>query len=201
LQEEDDIRVVAEARTAAQALSAVEQHQPDVLLIDIQAPRGDCVKLMASVLAQPDRTAPRMIILASLDFEDDLFLALRAGASGYLLKDVTQPELASAVRAVAAGGAVICPMMLRRLLDVFEIRRPPDGLRESAVLNGLSGREIEVLTSIATGKSNKEIAHELHLTTATVKSHVSNLLTKLKLRDRVQVALLAYQHGLVRSDP
>ncbi len=140
----------------------------------------------------------RIIVLTSLDADQYFFQALKAGASGFLLKDVTETELTHSIRAVAAGHAVICPAMTRRLLDRFDIIPPNEGRWQAPTFGKLSGREAEVLAEIAHGRSNRQISLELHLATATVKTYVSSILTKLGRDNRTELALLAWQLGLVR---
>jgi DNA-binding NarL/FixJ family response regulator len=211
LSEAPGITVVAEARTGAAAIEAAAAHRPRVILADVgSARREDGIEFLRALAHLPagpgtgpgtgtgTGTGTGIIVLTSLDLDDHLFHALRAGARGFLLKTVSQDELAYAVRSVAAGHAFICPAMTRRLIDRFEILPPPGERSYGVALSALSGREREVLTAIALGRSNHEIARELHLTPATVKSHVSRILSKLGLPNRVQAALLAYRVGLVR---
>jgi DNA-binding NarL/FixJ family response regulator len=201
LGEAADITVVAEARVGAEALRLVRERRPGVVLVDVgRRPREEgmeFVRELGGVSGMPD---PGVIVLTSLARDDELFRTLRAGASGFLLKSLSQEELIYAVRSVAAGEAFICPAMTRRLLDRFEILPPPEERSSAASLAGLSPRETQVLAAVAVGKSNQQIAGELHLTAATVKSHVSHILAKLGLPNRMQAALLAYRLG-VASPP
>jgi DNA-binding NarL/FixJ family response regulator len=174
-------------------------HLPDIVLMDIKIPQMDGFEITRRFADQVG-DGPRVVILTSFDQDGYLLDALRAGASGYLLKNVTQVELVSAVHAVAAGHAVICPIMTRRLIDNFEIGLRVRNEIESSVLSHLSSRELDVLYGIACGGSNQEIADDLCLADATVKSHVSSVLVKLGVRSRVQAALIAVREGLKVSE-
>ena len=202
LGEAPDISVVAEARVGAEALRLARTVRPRIILVDAGCSTPEDGAEFVRVLASGSGPASAgIIVLTSLDREDYLVSALRAGASGFLLKNITQEELIYAVRSVADGHAFICPAMTRRLVEGFDIvpRRAEDPY--PAALTVLSGREREVLIGIAMGKSNQEIARELYLTAATVKTHVSHILGKLKLPNRLHAALLAYRVGLVRQPP
>ncbi|MFC5056009.1 response regulator transcription factor [Saccharothrix xinjiangensis] len=193
LNEEPDIRVVADTGSAVDAVPLVERYRPDVVLTDVGAPGAEAVELTRRLTCA--RTAPAVMLLTSAGREDVLFSALRAGASGFLLKKTSLPELSQAIRAVAAGQAVICPPMTRLLLD--RLGTLPVARRASTeAWSRLSARELDVLRALAGGRSNQEIAQELHLSVATVKSHISNLLGKLELRNRVEAALFVYQNSL-----
>jgi DNA-binding NarL/FixJ family response regulator len=197
LGEATDITVVAEARVGVAALRLVREHRPGVVLVDVgRRSREDGVRFVRELAGVAGTPNPGIIALTSLARDDDLFRTLRAGASGFLLKSLSQEELIYAVRAVAAGEAFICPAMTRRLLDRFEILPPPDERSWAASLAGLSRRETQVLAGIAAGRSNRQIAAELHLTAATVKSHVSHILAKLGLPNRMHAALLAHRLGV-----
>jgi DNA-binding NarL/FixJ family response regulator len=191
----DDIRIVAEAADGAEVASAVDAYRPDVVLMDIRMPRMD--GLAATEQLRARESAPHVIILTTFDADDHVLRALRAGASGFLLKDTPPTEILKAVRLVAAGEAMLSPTVTRRLLEHFaeggaDARRAAsDGLLER-----LTDREREVAVAVAQGKSNAEIAADLHMSVATVKAHVSRLLTKLELNNRVQIALLAHDAGL-----
>ena len=197
LGETPDISVVADVRVGAEALRIARERRPRVILVDAgySRQRGDpeFVRTLARSAAETDS---RIIVLTSHDVDEYLFHTLKAGASGFLLKAVSQEELVYAVRAVAGGHAFICPVMTRRLIDRFEILPPREN--PHGTLTALSRREIQILVGIAMGKSNQEIARELYLTAATVKSHVSHILAKLRVPNRVHAALLAYGVGLVR---
>ncbi|MCP3805302.1 response regulator transcription factor [Allokutzneria sp. A3M-2-11 16] len=189
-----EVHLAAEAGTAQQALELLDQHELDLVITDVRLPGMDGIEALRLFL----RRVPHVIVLTNSDSSEHLFRALKAGVSGYLLKDVGRIELIGAVTSVAAGNAVISPAMTRSLLDSFELVPLASTALYEQVLSALSAREIEVLRKIAQGGSNQEIANALHLTPATVKSHVSRVLAKLRLRDRVQAALLAHQIGLVR---
>jgi DNA-binding NarL/FixJ family response regulator len=199
LGEASDIAVVAEARVGAEALRLARVLRPRIVLVDAgsSAPEGraDFVQALAR---SSGAASPRIIVLTSLDLDDYLVRTLKAGASGFLLKNISQDELIYAVRSVADGHAFICPAMTRRLVERFDILPRPAENSYPAALTVLSGRERQVLIGIAMGKSNQEIAVELYLTAATVKTHVSHILAKLQLPNRLQAALLAYRVGLVR---
>jgi DNA-binding NarL/FixJ family response regulator len=185
------IEVVAEAGDGEEAIRAAEAHAPDVVLMDIRMPRVDGL--------EATRRLPRhrVLILTTFGLDEYIVEALRAGASGFLLKDARPQELVGAVRAVAAGDAVLSAPVTRRLLDQIAHRLPAPVKREDGALADLTERELEVLRLMAGGRSNAEIAAALVVSEATVKSHVSNLLGKLGLRDRVQAVILAYETGLV----
>jgi len=185
------IEVVAEAGDGEEAIQAAETHAPDVILMDIRMPRVDGL--------EATRRLPRhrVLILTTFGLDEYIVEALRAGASGFLLKDARPQELVAAVKAVAAGDAVLSAPVTRRLLDQIAHRLPAPVTREDGALADLTERELEVLRLLAGGLSNAEIAAALVVSEATVKSHVSNLLGKLGLRDRVQAVILAYETGLV----
>ena len=188
-----DMRVVAEAADGVEAVDAVHTHHPDVALLDIRMPRRDGIEAARVVCAQ---SATRVVMLTTFDDDEYVFAALRAGASGFLLKDVRRADLVHAVRVVVAGDALLAPSVTRRLLDdVLGRRARPPG---SAVpLGPLTTRERETLVLLGRGLSNAEIAAALVVSEHTVKTHVSNVLGKLGLRDRVQAAIAAYESGLI----
>jgi len=196
LLEGEDVVVLGEAVDGEQALSAVRQHRPDVVLMDIRMPNLDGLEATRRLVA--DGTATRVLVLTTFDLDEYVFDALRAGASGFLLKDATAEELVAAVRTLAAGDAVLAPAVTRRVIEAFGHTRVGDP-RLAARLAGLSTREVEVLRLLARGLTNSEIARELVVSDATVKTHVSNVLTKLDLRDRVQAVIFAYESGLLRD--
>jgi DNA-binding NarL/FixJ family response regulator len=191
----DDIRIVAEAADGSEVASAVDAYRPDVVLMDIRMPRMD--GLAATELLRARDDAPAVIVLTTFDADDHVLRALRAGASGFLLKDTPPAEILKAVRLVAAGEAMLSPTVTRRLLEHFA-EGGADGRRAAsqALLARLTDREREVAVAVAQGKSNAEIAGELYMSVATVKAHVSRLLAKLELNNRVQIALLAHDAGL-----
>ena len=189
----DDMKVVAEAPDGEQAVAVVTRIPTDVVLMDIRMPRLDGVEATRRIVARPD--APRVIALTTFDLDEYAYAALRAGASGFLLKDATSAEVLTAIRTVHAGDAVIAPSTTRRMLDHLVHARELD-VDEEAV-SCLTDRERTVLLEIAAGYTNPEITRRLHLSEATVKTHVGHILAKLGLRDRVQVVIFAYDHGLV----
>ncbi|WP_041841099.1 response regulator [Actinoplanes friuliensis] len=190
----DDLEVVGEAGDGVQAVALAGQLHPDVILMDVRMPRMDGIEA-ARQLAATGHPA-RIIMLTTFDLDEPVFAALRAGASGFLLKDTRPDDLAAAIRVVAAGEALLAPTVTRRLLDRFAPELP--GGSPPPSLEPLSTREIEVLKLVARALSNDEIAERLTLSRATVKTHLSAILFKLGLRDRVQAAVLAYETGLVR---
>ncbi|MFD5465621.1 response regulator [Kitasatospora sp. NPDC127059] len=199
LDAQPDIEVVAEACDGAEAVEAVRAHTPDVLLLDVRMPVMDGLEAARRVCAEFPAT--KVIMLTTFDVDDYVFDALYAGASGFLLKDVRRDDLAHGVRMVASGEALLAPSVTRRLIGEFAARRP--GGRERAVrppsklLEQLTVREQETLRLIARGLSNAEIAAELVVSEHTVKTHVSNVLSKLGLRDRVHAVVFAYEAGAV----
>jgi DNA-binding NarL/FixJ family response regulator len=198
LESRDDLEVVGEAGDGEQAIRLAGQTRPDVILMDVRMPGLDGVSATARLTAAPD--APKVIILTTYDLEEPLYAALRAGASGFLLKDVRPADLVEAIRVVAGGDALLAPTATRRLLDRFLVTDVTPAA-PSGSLDRLTDREREVLTLLARGASNAEIADRLTVTEATVKTHVSAVLRKLEVRDRVQAVVLAYDLGLVRPRP
>ena len=190
----DGITVVGEAGNGEAAVSVVADHHPDVVLMDIRMPGMD--GLAATRLITCAEPAPKVVMLTTFDLDDYVYEALRAGASGFLLKDAPRGDLIAAVRAAAAGDALLAPSVTRRLIEAFA-RRPPETSPAPARLKSLTARERDVLLLIARGRSNAEIALALFVSEATVKTHVGNVLAKLGLRDRVQAVILAYETGLV----
>lgn len=197
LDAEPDITVVGEAGDGAQAVDAAVALAPDVVLMDVRMPGMDGIAAAAAICAQ---TTARVLMLTTYDLDEYVYDALRAGASGFLLKSMRRQDLVDAVRVVAAGEALLAPTVTRRLIaELVGRSRPTAGPGPAAVsrLAGLSPRETDTLRQLARGLSNVEIAAELFVTEHTVKTHVSNLLAKLGLRDRVQAVVLAYESGLV----
>jgi DNA-binding NarL/FixJ family response regulator len=190
----DDLEVVGEAGDGAEAVALAGSLCPDVILMDVRMPRMDGIEATRRLAAAG--SPARVIVLTTFDLDEPVFAALRAGASGFLLKDIRPDELAAAIRVVARGEALLAPTVTRRLLDRFAGELP--GGAPPPSLDALSEREIEVLRLVARAMSNDEIADRLTLSRATVKTHLSAILTKLGLRDRVQAAVLAYETGLVR---
>ena len=195
LQTEPDLEVVGEAADGEVALAQVAALRPDVVLMDIRMPRMDGIEATRQICLRDD--APSVLVLTTYDLDEHVVEALRAGASGFLLKDVPADELVQAVRVVHSGAAVVAPTVTRRLLDRFARHLPAADAPHRPVLPDLTEREHQVLLLVARGLSNAEIAAQLVLSETTVKTHVSNLLAKLGLRDRVQAVVLAYERGLV----
>ncbi|MFI5893665.1 response regulator [Actinoplanes sp. NPDC051513] len=198
LESRDDLEVVGEASDGEQAIRLVAQTHPDVVLMDVRMPGLDGVAATARLTASAD--PPKVIILTTYDLEEPLYAALRAGASGFLLKDVRPADLVDAIRVVAGGDALLAPTATRKLLDRFLVTDVTPSAPAGS-LDRLTEREREVLTLLARGSSNAEIAARLVVTEATVKTHVSAILRKLEVRDRVQAVVLAYDLGLVRPRP
>ncbi|GLZ59632.1 MULTISPECIES: response regulator [Micromonospora] len=193
---ESDLDVVAEAGDGVEAVELSRRLLPDVVLMDIRMPRMDGV---AATRAIVDARLPvRVLVLTTFDLDEYVVGALRAGASGFLAKDVPAEDLIAAIRTVAGGDAVVAPRILRRLLDRFAELLPDPAVTPSAALDALTDREREVLVQVARGLSNAEIARVLSVSETTIKTHVGHVLTKLRLRDRVQAVVLAYESGLVR---
>lgn len=190
-----DIDVVGEADNGATAVARAAELLPDVVLMDVRMPVVDGVTATGRIL-EADHGA-RVLVMTTFDLDEHALGALRAGASGFLLKDTPPEDLISAIRSVAAGDAVVSPKVTKRLLERL-IAEEPTPSRDPAILEVLTAREREVLEQIAAGRSNAEIAGQLFLSEATVKTHVGRVLTKLGLRDRVQAVVLAYETGLVR---
>jgi len=194
LESEPDIEVVGEAATGEQATTSTRRLRPDVVLMDIEMPGGDGLEATRRITADPDQHS-RVVILTTFERDEYVFEALRAGASGFLLKNGPPEALLSAVRVVADGEALLAPSVTRRIIEQFA-RRPAQ--RDiSAQLTSLTQRERDVLVRLARGQSNAELAADLAVSEGTVKTHVSSLLAKLGLRDRVQAVVLAYESGFV----
>jgi len=196
LQGVEDFEVVGEAGDGLSAISQTARLKPDLVLMDIRMPHLDGVEATARIRAS--EPAPRVILLTTFDLDQYVYAGLRAGASGFLLKDTLAAELVAAIRAVLAGDAVIAPSATRRLIERFLEAAPPDPAGQAAALAPLTTREREVLTLLGRGLSNAEIARRLYLSEATVKTHVGRVLGKLGLRDRIQAVVLAYETGLIR---
>jgi DNA-binding NarL/FixJ family response regulator len=195
LEAQKDIEVIGEADDGRRAVELARELKPDVLLMDIRMPGMDGLEATRRVVDSPD--APRVLMLTTFDMNEYVYEAMKSGASGFLLKDVRPEQLAEAVRTVAAGESLLAPAITRRLVEEF-VRRPPPGQARPPALDELTDRELEVLKLVARGRSNGEIAKELFLSEATVKTHVTRIFTKLDLRDRVQAVVLAYESGLVQ---
>jgi DNA-binding NarL/FixJ family response regulator len=196
LDAQDDITVVAEAGDGAQAARLAAQEVPDVVLMDIRMPGVDGLEATRRIVAEPRCAGVRILILTTFDLDEYVFEALRAGASGFLVKDTEPVELLRGVRAVAAGEALLSPGVTRRLIEEFAVRsRAP---RPAAALDALTEREREVVALVGAGLSNEEIAARLVVSPATAKTHVSRAMIKLGARDRAQLVVQAYEAGLVR---
>jgi DNA-binding NarL/FixJ family response regulator len=198
LESQDDLSVAGEAGNGVEAVSLTAELDPDVVLMDVRMPEMDGIEATRQIIASGSRS--RVVVLTTFDLDEYAFAALRAGASGFLLKDVPPGDLLTGIRAVASGDAVVAPSVTRRLLDSFAHQLPLPGPAKAeriAPLAELTARELEVLAELARGHSNAEIAAHLVLSEATVKTHVGHILAKLELRDRVQVVVFAYEIGLV----
>jgi DNA-binding NarL/FixJ family response regulator len=196
LEAEEDIEVLGEAADGREAVEEVRRLRPDVVLMDVRMPEMDGIE--ATRQLQDGGSSTKVVMLTTFDMDEYVYDALRAGASGFLLKDVPPEQLVAGIRAVASGDALLAPSITRRVIEEF-VRRPPDSARMPPPgLDELTPREKEVLTLIARGLSNAEIAKELVVSDTTVKTHVAHVLMKLNLRDRVQAVVLAYESGLVQ---
>jgi DNA-binding NarL/FixJ family response regulator len=197
LRSEDDVEVVGEAADGREAVDLARRARPDVFLMDIRMPDMDGLEATRRIIADPETAATRVLILTTFDLDEYVFEALRAGASGFLLKDTLPDDLLAAVRVVAAGDALLAPSVTKRLIEEFAGRPAVAATRtEVPGLDSLTERETEVLLAVARGLSNAEIAEALFMSHATAKTHVSRLLTKLYARDRAQLVMLAYEAGL-----
>ncbi|MGW1148311.1 response regulator [Streptomyces sp. NPDC002454] len=200
LESQDDMTVVGEAGNGAEAARLADALRPDVVLMDVRMPGVDGIEATRRILATGART--RVLILTTFDLDEYAYEGLRAGASGFLVKDALPGELLSGIRAVASGDAVVAPGLTRRLLDVYARHLPDPAARDTAAtderLASLTQRELEVLTVVGQGWTNPEIAARLHLAESTVKTHVGRILAKTGARDRIQAVILAYDTKLVR---
>jgi DNA-binding NarL/FixJ family response regulator len=195
LDEQEDIDVVGEAADGLEAVARALELRPDVVLMDVRMPGRDGLEATRDLLAQLPET--HVLILTTFDLNEYVYEAMRAGASGFLLKDVPRRQLIEGVRTVASGDALLAPAITRRLVEQF-VKRPPASVRPlPEKLATLTARELEVLKLVARGRSNGEVANELYVSEATVKTHVAHALAKLDLRDRVQAVVFAYESGLV----
>ncbi len=192
---EPTIEVVAEAADGAEALAAVRQHDPDVVLMDIRMPSIDGIEATRHLTSNPQTAHVKVLVLTTFDGDEYVYDALRAGASGFLLKDTTPDDLIRAVHVVADGESLLAPSVTRRLIERFVDTAP--GAVDVDVLPELTERERDVLVAVARGMSNVEIGEQLHVSYSTVKTHVSHLLAKLEVRDRAQLVVLAYRSGMV----
>jgi DNA-binding NarL/FixJ family response regulator len=195
-----DLTAVGEAATGTEAVAIAKQERPDVVLMDIRMPDLDGIEATRRICADPATAGVRVLILTTFDIDEYVFTALRAGASGFLLKDTRPPDLIGAIRVIAAGDALLAPGVTRRLIEEFT-RAPEPSQRPVASLAETTEREREVLTLIGLGLSNTEIAAHLHVSLSTAKTHVGRLLMKLGARDRAQLLIAAYDNGLVLPAP
>ncbi|MFF7631975.1 response regulator [Kitasatospora sp. NPDC008050] len=198
LDSQPDLAVAGEAEDGAQAVRLALEHRPDVVLMDVRMPGMDGIEATRRIVEESPDT--KVLIMTTFDLDEYAFAALRAGASGFMLKNAQPAELLSAIRSVAVGDAVVAPRITRRLLDTFASQLPADGgspARAESAVEMLTARERSVLAQVARGLSNAEVAAELYLAEATVKTHVSRILLKLGLRDRVQAVVFAYENRLV----
>ena len=195
LEAEPDLAVAGEAGDGNQALAHARQLDPDVILMDVRMPNMNGIEATTRLIQSGSRA--RILMLTTFNLDEYVYHALKAGASGFLLKDATREQLAGAVRAVAAGDTLLAPAVTRRLIEDF-CSRPAPGTPTEGAAGRLSERELGVVRLVSQGMSNAEIAAQLYLSEATVKSHIARVLAKLDLRDRVQIAVYAYEHGIVR---
>jgi DNA-binding NarL/FixJ family response regulator len=199
LDAEPDIDVVAEAADGEEAVELARRERPDIVLMDVRMPRMNGLEATRRITSDPRLAHARVVVLTTFELDEYVFDALRAGASGFLLKDIDPPDLLTAVRVAAAGDALLAPRLTRRLIEAFieQERSAPPAVTESSELEELTAREREVLTLVGRGLSNAEIAEELVLSPLTAKTHVARLFSKLRARDRAQLVVLAYENGLV----
>jgi DNA-binding NarL/FixJ family response regulator len=195
LEAEEDLVVTGEAADGAEAVQQVEACAPDVVLMDVRMPEMDGLEATRRILSGTDPQAPRVIILTTFDLDRYVYAALSAGASGFLLKDVSPEQLVEGIRAVVSGEALLSPSVTQRLIEVY-LDRPPTRA-PAPTTDGLTPREREILVLLARGLSNAEIAQQLVVSETTVKTHVARVLMKLRVRDRVQAAIYAYENGIV----
>ncbi|MGH3788281.1 MAG: response regulator [Pseudonocardiaceae bacterium] len=198
METEPDLVVVGDAGNGAEAIEKVQAEEPDVVLMDVRMPGMDGIEATRRITAHEH--APRVLVLTTFDLDEYVYAALRAGASGFLLKDTPPAKLLDAVRVVASGEALLAPSVTRRLIAEF-VRHPEPARRPARTLAGITEREREVLTLIARGLSNSEIEHHLRLSRGTVKTHIGRLLAKLDARDRAQLVIVGYETGLVGAIP
>ncbi len=195
----DDLTVVGEASTGKEAVDLAALTRPDVILMDIRMPDLDGIEATSQIVSTQESGRTRVLILTTFDLDEYVYRALRAGASGFLLKDTPPAQLLEAIRVIAAGDALLSPRITRTLIEQFTRRRPVMSASPVA-LSRLTPREVEVLTLVANGRSNAEIAADLHMSVATAKTHVSRVLSKLGGRDRAQLVVFAYESGLMDGE-
>ena len=193
----DDMRVVGEASNGAEAVDLVARYDPDVVLMDIRMPVTDGIEATRQIVAASEAAATKVLILTTFDLDDYVYGALRAGASGFLLKDTRPEELLAAIRTLAAGDALLAPSVTRRLISEFARRPDNSPLPAPVELKDLTERELEVLVEVGRGLSNADIAARLNISAATVKTHVSRVLMKLHAHDRAQLVIVAYESHLI----
>ena len=197
LEMQGDMEVVGEAGDGAEAIGAVKKLRPDIVLMDIQMPGMDGLEATRRIFQMRDEVNTRVLILTTFERDDYIFEALRAGACGFLLKNATPEDLVAGIRVVAEGNALLAPSVTRRVIEKFALKPKPRDYAE--YLSRLTTREIDIMKLVARGKTNAEIAQGLFIGEATVRTHVSNLLGKLDLRDRVQIVVFAYESGVVQA--
>ena len=197
LTSDPDIEVVGEAANGAEAVAVAQATKPDVILMDVRMPEMDGLEATRQILSSPETASPRVLVLTTFDLDEYVYEGLRAGASGFVLKDIEPAELISAVHVIARGEALLAPSITRRLIVEFASKRRPQTAVVSQRLSELTEREREVLVLIARGMNNDEIAEELVISPATSKTHVSRIMSKLEARDRAQLVVIAYESGLV----
>ena len=196
LEAEEDMHVIGEAENGADALSQISRTNPDVVLMDIQMPVMDGLEATRQIVDRKPEISPRVLILTTFEKDEYIFEALRSGASGFLLKNAPPEDLIDAVRVVASGDALLAPSVTRRIISEFA--KISFSEKHKSKLEQLTGREVEVLQLLVKGSTNVEIANALFISEATIKTHISNIFTKLGLRDRVQAVVFAYESGLVQ---
>jgi DNA-binding NarL/FixJ family response regulator len=194
-----DMEVVGEAKDGTEAVALAREHHPGVVLMDVRMPVQDGIEATRQIREDAGTAEVKVLILTTFDLDEYVYAALRAGASGFLLKDTSPEKLLDGIRVVASGEALLAPTVTRRLIEAFTSRADEPAFIAPAALDTLTAREREVLREVARGLSNTEIAGRLHMSAATAKTHVSRLLTKLAARDRAQLVVIAYETGLVRA--
>jgi DNA-binding NarL/FixJ family response regulator len=196
LEMQNDMEVVGEAADGAETIAAVKKLKPDIVLMDIQMPGMDGLEATRRIVEMREEVSTKVLILTTFERDDYIFEALQAGACGFLLKNATPEDLVAGIRVVAEGNALLAPSVTRRVISKFAQRPKPRDYSDA--LNQLTAREIDIMKLVARGKTNAEIAQELFIGEATVRTHVSNLLSKLELRDRVQIVAFAYESGVIQ---